>query len=109
MLSSDAGKIVIKNPCKNSGTSGLAASPVVPRFPQSPYLRGRNSEKYGTGPELPDDHLREWLRSYIAVLQYPKAGGDVVRPGAGTGREICLSPHQDHQGSKGIRQSTNEN
>jgi len=40
------------------------------------------------------------------VLQRPKAGGDVVKTGASTGREIYLPPHQDLQKFKGNRQST---
>jgi len=40
-----------KNPCRNSGTSEPAMSPVVPQFPRSPNFRGHNSEKCGTGPE----------------------------------------------------------
>lgn len=40
-----------KNSSGNSGTPEPAACLVVPLFPQSPDLRGHNSEICGTGPE----------------------------------------------------------
>jgi len=53
-------------------------SAVVPYFPHPGNFGGHYSEKCGTGPELPNDFRRERMRSNIAVLRSPKAGGDVV-------------------------------
>ena len=63
-------------------------SPVVPYFPRFRNFRGHYSEKCGTGPELFNDVRREQMRSDIAMLRRPKAGGDVVWDAAGTGREM---------------------
>jgi hypothetical protein len=87
-----------KNPYGNSGTPESATNPVVPHFPNPPDFRGHNSEKCGTGQEYTDDNRREWMRSYIAGLQRPKAGGDVVRDLAGTARGVCVSSSGDLPG-----------
>ncbi len=47
-------------------------------IPRLPNFRGHYSEKCGTGLELLNDARRERMRSNIAMLQRPKAGGDVV-------------------------------
>ena len=46
------------------------------------------------GPELPDDFRRERIRSYIAELQRPKYGGDVVWVMAGVYPQngVCRPP-----------------
>jgi len=73
-----------KNPCENFGTPEPAMSPVVPYFPYPQNFRGHYSEKCGTGPELLNDGRRERMRSDIAMLRSPKAGGDEVWDAAGT-------------------------
>ena len=67
-----------KNPFRKSGTSDPAPSPVVPLFPQPPDMRGHNSEKRGIRAEQRAILRREWMRSYLAMLQRPKTGWDVV-------------------------------
>jgi hypothetical protein len=76
----------VKNPCENSGTPEPATSPVIHHFLHPPNFRGHNSEKCGTGPELFNDFSRERMRSNIAMVRRPKAGGDVVWDAAGTDR-----------------------
>jgi hypothetical protein len=53
-------------------------SPVVPHFPYPQVFRGHYSEKWGTGPELLNNARRERMRSKIAMLRRPKAGGNVI-------------------------------
>ncbi len=78
MLSSEGAVFAVKKPYENSGTPEPVMSAVVPYFPHPRNFRGHYSEKCGTGPELPNDARRERMRSNIAVLRRPKAGGDVV-------------------------------
>jgi hypothetical protein len=73
---------LLKKPLRDSGTSEPVTSPVVPHFLSPPYFRGHNAEKCGTGPELLNDHRREQMRSYIAMLRRPKLGWNVVRDAA---------------------------
>src|SRR4030042_291489 len=91
LLSSGAIFLPSKKPCENSGTPEPATSEVIPHFPHPPNFRGHNSEKCGTGPELFNDFRRERMRSDIAMLRRPKAGGDVVWDAAGTGRGGILA------------------
>gem|GEM_PF-2515574 len=81
-------------------------SPVVPYFPSPPNFRGHYSEKCGTGPELFNGFRRERMRSNIAMLRRPKAGWDVVRDAAGTGRGIFQHTPRESSGIK--RDSTEQ-
>ena len=98
MLSSGGAFFTVKKPHRNSGTLEPGTGPVVPYFPCPPNFRGHYSEKCGTGPELFNDARQEWMRSNIAMLRRPKAGGDVVWDATDTGREMWLHPHREHQG-----------
>ena len=71
---------------------------VVPYFPHPPDFRGHNSEKCGTGLELFNDFRREWMRSYLAMLRRPKAGGDGIWDAAGTGGGYSSILPGRHQG-----------
>jgi hypothetical protein len=98
MLSSDGAGFCYQNPAGNSGTSEPPTNPVVPHFPRTLDFRGHNSEKCGTGPEYTDDHRWERKRSYLAMVQRPRTGGDVVRDMAGTARGVCGPPSGDFLG-----------
>jgi hypothetical protein len=63
-------------------------------------------EKSGMGPELFNDFRRERMRSYLAMLKWPKAGEDVVWDAAGTGSgDIPASSPRGLQGKKGFNRA----
>jgi len=96
MLSSERAVFTVKKSYGNSGAPEPAINPVVPFFPRFPKFGGHYSEKCGTGQELLNDARREQMRSNIALLQRPKAGGDGVWNAAGSGRGKC--PRREVQG-----------
>jgi hypothetical protein len=52
-----------------------------------------------------NDDRRERMRSYVAMLQRPNAGGDVVLEAAGNGGEDMPALSLEYQGGSGILQS----
>ena len=82
----------VKNPLCKFWYTGACYEPGCTLFPPPPDFRGHNSEKCGTGPELLNDARREQMRSYLAMLQRPKAGGGMVWDAASAGSGICLHP-----------------
>ena len=84
-----------KKPCGNSHTSEPAMSPVVPHIPTTRIFEVIIRKNAEPGRNNSNDRRRERMRSYIAMLRRPKAGGDVVWDAASTNRGIFLHPPRE--------------